>query len=62
VSHWLTQLGLDKYVQNFVEQEIDSVALLRTLSDADLKDMGVNTIGARRKILAAIRSLPCEEL
>ncbi|XP_069577419.1 bicaudal C homolog 2 isoform X1 [Brachyistius frenatus] len=52
----LSQLGLIKYINVFEEQEIDYQTFL-TLSDEDLKEVGVSTFGARRKMLIAISDL-----
>uniref|UniRef100_A0A3P8PDS4 SAM domain-containing protein n=1 Tax=Astatotilapia calliptera TaxID=8154 RepID=A0A3P8PDS4_ASTCA len=49
----LGQLGLLKYIDVFEQQEIDYQTFL-TLSDEDLKEVGVSTFGARRKMLLAI--------
>ncbi|XP_036403588.1 bicaudal C homolog 2 [Megalops cyprinoides] len=50
------QLGLEKYTDIFQQQEIDFQTFL-TLSDEDLKEVGVSTFGARRKMLLAIADL-----
>ncbi|XP_040903948.1 bicaudal C homolog 2 [Toxotes jaculatrix] len=52
----LSQLGLIKYINVFEQQEIDYQTFL-TLSDEDLKEVGVSTFGARRKMLLAIADL-----
>ncbi|KAG5263596.1 hypothetical protein AALO_G00266530 [Alosa alosa] len=52
----LSQLGLAKYIDVFQQQEIDFQTFL-TLSDEDLKEVGVLTFGARRKMLLAITDL-----
>ncbi|XP_046907579.1 bicaudal C homolog 2 [Hypomesus transpacificus] len=52
----LGQLGLGKYIDVFHQQEIDYQTFL-TLSDEDLKEVGVSTFGARRKMLLAISDL-----
>ncbi|KAM9377636.1 bicaudal C homolog 2 [Pholidichthys leucotaenia] len=52
----LSQLGLLKYIDVFEQQEIDYQTFL-TLSDEDLKEVGVCTFGARRKMLLAISDL-----
>uniref|UniRef100_A0A3B5ANI9 Protein bicaudal C homolog 1-B-like n=1 Tax=Stegastes partitus TaxID=144197 RepID=A0A3B5ANI9_9TELE len=52
----LSQLGLIKYIDVFEQQEIDYHTFL-TLSDEDLKEVGVSTFGARRKMLLAISDL-----
>jgi predicted ATPase/class 3 adenylate cyclase len=56
IAPWLMALGLEQYIEIFRKHEIDlqSVTLL---SDRDLQEMGV-TLGPRKKILAAIASLP----
>ncbi|XP_064181945.1 bicaudal C homolog 2 isoform X2 [Anguilla rostrata] len=51
-----SQLGLGKYIDIFQQQEIDFQTFL-TLSDEDLKEVGVSTFGARRKMLLAISDL-----
>ncbi|XP_072529688.1 bicaudal C homolog 2 isoform X2 [Salminus brasiliensis] len=52
----LIQLGLEKYNTVFQEQEIDYQTFF-TLSEEDLKEVGVSTFGARRKMLLAISDL-----
>jgi len=46
-------LGLGQYAKAFVENDTD-LALLPQLSDADLKELGVTSLGHRKRILAAI--------
>jgi len=53
IDIFLSQLGLDKYKQLFVDQEID-FQLLLTMTDSDLKQVGLTLLGPRRKITAAI--------
>ncbi|TSQ35301.1 Bifunctional heparan sulfate N-deacetylase/N-sulfotransferase 1 [Bagarius yarrelli] len=57
----LIQLGLDKYTTLFQKQEIDYQTFL-TLSEEDLKEVGVSTFGARRKMLMAISDLTKSKL
>ncbi|XP_041758273.1 protein bicaudal C homolog 1-like [Coregonus clupeaformis] len=49
----LSQLGLRKYINVFQQQEIDFQTFL-TLSDEDLKEVGVSMFGARRTMLFSI--------
>src|SRR6202007_3091095 len=56
ITEWLASLGLSEYAQRFAESDID-VAVLRHLTDQDLKEIGVS-LGHRRKILASIAELP----
>src|SRR5438477_13038319 len=55
IAAWLRSLGLSEYAQRFAENGID-VAVLRDLTDQDLKDIGV-LLGHRRKMLRAITGL-----
>ncbi|KAJ3300417.1 hypothetical protein HK104_000931 [Borealophlyctis nickersoniae] len=50
----LDTLELSKHAQTFIDQEID-FPLLLTLSDSDLKELGVNTFGSRKKIVNAVK-------
>jgi protein bicaudal C len=49
----LTRIGLAKYATLFEDQEVDLNTFL-TLGDRDLKELGVSTFGARKKMLLAI--------
>ena len=48
VVDWLEKLGLGQYAQRFAENDID-FALLPKLTDADLKELGVTSLGHRRR-------------
>jgi class 3 adenylate cyclase len=52
IADWLEKLGMSEYAQRFAENDID-IAVLRHLTDQDLKELGVS-LGHRRKMLAAI--------
>ena len=56
ISDWLRNLGLEQYEPAFREHRIDG-AVLRSLVAEDLKDIGVNLVGHRRKLLDAIAAL-----
>ncbi|XP_056624683.1 protein bicaudal C homolog 1-B isoform X1 [Triplophysa dalaica] len=51
-----SKLGLGKYTDIFQQQEIDLQTFV-TLTDQDLKELGITTFGARRKMLLAISEL-----
>jgi class 3 adenylate cyclase/tetratricopeptide (TPR) repeat protein len=55
IAEWLEKLGMSEYAERFAENDIDT-AVLRHLSDQDLKELGVS-LGHRRKMLAAIAAL-----
>ncbi|XP_068092757.1 ankyrin repeat and SAM domain-containing protein 6 [Hyperolius riggenbachi] len=56
LSAILRKLSLEKYQPIFEEQEVDMEAFL-TLTDGDLKELGIKTDGSRQQILAAISEL-----
>ena len=56
IADWLKELGMSEYVDRFAENHID-IGVLRDLTDQDLKDLGVVSIGHRRKMLRAISEL-----
>ncbi|XP_030060910.1 ankyrin repeat and SAM domain-containing protein 6 [Microcaecilia unicolor] len=56
LSGILKKLSLEKYQPIFEEQEVDMEAFL-TLTDGDLKELGIKTDGSRQQILAAISEL-----
>ena len=60
VSEWLEKLGLGQYVSSFTENDIDA-QLLTQLTDPDLKEIGIKSLGHRKKILAAIEALDKQE-
>ncbi len=53
LSPWLDALELGQYAGIFAENEITHDVLL-TLSDADLREIGITAMGHRKKILKAI--------
>ncbi len=56
IAAWLHSLGMQQYEEAFRDNAIDA-AVLPELTDDDLKDLGVNLVGHRRKLLAAIAAL-----
>ncbi len=56
VSEWLRGLGLDQYAPAFRENKI-TPDLLPSLTAEDLKELGVNLVGDRRRLLNAIAAL-----
>jgi class 3 adenylate cyclase/tetratricopeptide (TPR) repeat protein len=53
IDQWLHALGLEQYAPAFAENDIDP-ATLAQLDDADLKELGVLSLGHRKRLLAAI--------
>ncbi|XP_011081952.1 DNA cross-link repair protein SNM1 [Sesamum indicum] len=56
VVEWLRNLGLAKYEEIFIRQEIDWKAL-QWLTEEDLCSIGITALGPRKKILHALREL-----
>ena len=56
VGAWLHGLRLEQYEQTFRENDIDA-GLLLTLSAEDLQELGVVSLGHRKRLLAAIAAL-----
>ena len=56
VAAWLRELGLEEYLQAFRDNDVDGETL-RRLTERDLADIGVKSIGHRRKLWAAIGRL-----
>jgi class 3 adenylate cyclase/predicted ATPase len=56
IADWLRKLGLGQYAQRFAENDIN-FSILPDLTDQDLKDLGVASLGHRRQLLRAIAQL-----
>jgi class 3 adenylate cyclase len=56
VTAWLTALGLEVYAAAFAENHVDE-QVLRELTQDDLRELGVASLGHRRRILSAIAAL-----
>jgi hypothetical protein len=55
-ASWLEKLGLGQYAKCFAENDI-TLAILRDLTDQDLKELGVASLGHRCQLLRAIAEL-----
>ena len=56
IAGWLETLGLGQYAPRFAENDIN-FAILCDLTDQDLKELGVSSLGHRRQLLRAIAEL-----
>jgi len=56
IASWLRELGLECYEQAFRDNDID-LAILPELTTEDLADLGISSIGHRRKLIIAITAL-----
>ncbi|MCC8973050.1 adenylate/guanylate cyclase domain-containing protein [Bradyrhizobium brasilense] len=59
IGEWLRSLGLQSYEQTFRDNGID-LEILPHLTVEDLKEIGVQAVGHRRKLLDAIGLLPAD--
>src|SRR5215472_14688944 len=56
VAEWLHGLGLGEYAFSFADNHIDADVLQRLTAD-DLRDLGIASVGHRRRLLDAIAIL-----
>ena len=56
IPAWLRELGLERYAQTFAQHHIDA-EILPGLDAADLKELGVASLGHRKRLLRAIADL-----
>ena len=52
IELWLGGLGLKQYAHAFADNHIDA-ATLPEITDADLKELGVLSLGHRKRLLSA---------
>ncbi len=56
IAQWLAGLGLAQYAAEFEANDIDA-SVLGDLTDQDLKEIGVASVGHRRRLMVAIAAL-----
>lgn len=56
LQDWLDRIGLSQYIPAFEENHIDGTILFELTND-DLKELGIQSLGHRKRLLAAIRDL-----
>src|SRR6201998_1640656 len=56
IAEWLRCLGLDQYLPGFRANDIDG-EILRRLTGEDLRELGVASVGHRRRLLDAVAAL-----
>ena len=57
VAEWLRGLGFEQYAGAFRDNDVDR-KVLRRLTGEDLRELGVASVGHRRRLLDAIAALP----
>ena len=61
VADWLGSLGLERYEAAFRENDVDA-QMLPSLTADDLKEIGIASLGHRRRLLEAIAALRIESV
>jgi len=56
LANWLSQLSLERYYQMFVDQDV-TLDLMPDLTAEDLSELGVKSIGHRRRLLTAAQAI-----
>ena len=58
LKSWLTELDLMQYYDAFIREEFDEndISAVSILTDAQLKELGINKMGHRNKIRASLKS------
>jgi hypothetical protein len=59
IAGWLRELGLEQYEPAFRENDVDG-DVLRSLTVEDLRDLGIISVGHRRRLFEAIKTLPAD--
>jgi class 3 adenylate cyclase len=59
IAGWLREIGLEQYESAFRENHIEG-NLLQSLTAEDLRDLGIASVGHRRRLLDAIKALPAD--
>jgi class 3 adenylate cyclase len=60
IVEWLQKLGLGQYAHRFAENDIN-FGILPYLTDQDLKELGITSLGHRRQLLLAIAELHSDQ-
>ena len=54
---WILQNGLESYEELLKKQDLDTLDVLMTLTESDLDKIGIESIGAKKKIINGIQKL-----
>jgi len=60
VEAFLRRIDLERYTSTFLDNDIDET-ILPQLTDADLRELGIGSLGYRKRLLAAIATLGAED-
>ena len=59
IAGWLRELGLEQFEPAFRENDIDG-DMLQSPTAEDLRELGIGSVGHRRRLLDAIKALPAD--
>lgn len=54
---WIVQNGLESYEEVLKKQDLNTLDVLMTLTESDLEKIGIESIGAKKKIINGIQKL-----
>ena len=57
IISWLTSIGLNEYGNIFVEQCIDNIPVIKSLTHDDLKELKINKLGHRKMFIIEAQKL-----
>lgn len=60
VADWILNLGLGQYARTFLEENVDGEALI-ALQHAELKEMGINSVGHRLTVLKSVYDVKAKQ-
>ena len=55
--HWIIENNLESYESFLIKQDLNTLDVIMTLTENDLDKIGIESIGAKRKILNGIQKL-----
>lgn len=58
LNSWLQNIQMDEYSNLLVDEGLNDLSLLKTITEEDLRKLGITKLGHRRKLSLAIKSLP----
>ncbi|SCY31989.1 adenylate/guanylate cyclase domain-containing protein [Microvirga guangxiensis] len=60
VARWLVEQGLEQYAEVFAANALEGEVLF-SLTEADLKDLGISALGHRKKLLRSLAALQAQQ-
>ena len=54
LKEWLDSIGMSRYIENFTQKGLVTPRQILELTDPDLKEIGIEAVGHRNKIMKNI--------